>query len=104
MSGIATLSEPKPTHHKTTHGSFARFFNSANAAAGEASEFSRSGVGLLGVLGAVCLECDEPAAEAGELIRRQLGNSFGDLFDFHVAQYSTAEGWLSKRDWTLPDA
>jgi hypothetical protein len=27
------------------------------------------------------------------LIRRQLGNSFGDFFDFHVAQYSTAEGW-----------
>jgi hypothetical protein len=25
------------------------------------------------------------------LIRRQLGNSFGDFFDFHVAQYSTAE-------------
>jgi hypothetical protein len=24
------------------------------------------------------------------LIRRQLGNSFGDFFDFHVAQYSTA--------------
>jgi hypothetical protein len=23
------------------------------------------------------------------LIRRQPGNSFGDLFDFHVAQYST---------------
>jgi len=29
-------------------------------------------------------------AEAGELIRRQLGDSFGDLFDFHAAQYSTA--------------
>jgi hypothetical protein len=29
--------------------------------------------------------------EAGELIRLQLGNSFGDFFDFHVAQYSTAE-------------
>jgi hypothetical protein len=25
------------------------------------------------------------------LIRRQLGNSFGDFFDFHVAQYSNAE-------------
>jgi hypothetical protein len=37
---------------------------------------------------------DEPVAEAGELIRRQLGNSFGDFFDFHVAQYSTAEAWL----------
>jgi hypothetical protein len=26
-----------------------------------------------------------------ELVQRQLGNSFGDFFDFHVAQYSTAE-------------
>jgi hypothetical protein len=23
------------------------------------------------------------------LIRRQLGNSFGDFFDFHVTQYNT---------------
>jgi hypothetical protein len=29
------------------------------------------------------------------LIGRQLGNSFGDFFDFHVAQYSTAEARLS---------
>jgi hypothetical protein len=29
------------------------------------------------------------------LIRRQLGNGFGDFFDFHVAQNSTAEAWLS---------
>jgi hypothetical protein len=29
------------------------------------------------------------------LIRRQLGNGFGDFFDFHVAEYSTAEAWLS---------
>jgi hypothetical protein len=42
------------------------------------------------VIGAARLECGEPPAEAGELIRRQLGNSFGDFFDFHVAQYSTA--------------
>ena len=40
-------------------------------------------------------ECDKPAAEAGELIRRQLGNSFGDFFDFHVVQYSTAGASLS---------
>ena len=38
-----------------------------------------------------------PPAEAGELIRRQLGNKFGDFFDFHVAQYSTAEALLSDR-------
>jgi hypothetical protein len=47
------------------------------------------------VVGAARLECDELAAEAGELIRRQLGNSFGDFFDFHVAQYSTAGASLS---------
>jgi hypothetical protein len=29
------------------------------------------------------------------LIRRQLGNSFGDFFDSHVAQYSTAGASLS---------
>jgi len=34
----------------------------------------------------------EPTAEAGELIRRQLGDGFGDLFDFHAAQYSTGGG------------
>jgi hypothetical protein len=36
------------------------------------------------VIGAACLECVEPAPEAGELIRRQLGNSFGDFFDFFM--------------------
>jgi len=56
-------------------------------AAGQATKFSRSGVELLHVIGAARLECDEPPAEAGELIRRQLGNSFGDFFDLHVAQY-----------------
>jgi hypothetical protein len=49
------------------------------------------------VVGVSCLECGEPAAEAGELIRRQLGHSVGDFFYFHVAQYSTAETWLSDR-------
>jgi hypothetical protein len=29
------------------------------------------------------------------LIWRQVGNSFGDFFDFHVAQYST--GWVERR-------
>src|SRR5262249_33262823 len=56
----------------------------------------RSGVEFLGVVGVACLECDEPAAEAGELIGRQLGDNFGDFFDFHVAQYSTAGAWLSR--------
>ena len=70
-------------------------FQFSKRAAGEATEFSRSRVELLSVIGAARLECGEPAAEAGELIRRQLSNSFGDFFDFHVVQYSTAEAWLS---------
>jgi len=49
------------------------------------------------VIGAARVECGKPAAEAGELIGRQLANSFGDFFDFHVAQYSTAEAWLRDR-------
>jgi hypothetical protein len=48
------------------------------------------------VIGAARLKCGEPAAEAGELIWRQVGHSFGDFFNFHVAQYSTgARAWLS---------
>ena len=42
------------------------------------------------MIGTARLERGEPAAEAGEFIRRQLRNSFGDFFDFHVSQYSTA--------------
>jgi hypothetical protein len=30
------------------------------------------------------------------LIRRQLGDCLGDLFDFHATQYSTAGAWLSQ--------
>jgi hypothetical protein len=70
-------------------------FQFSKCAAREAAEFSSSRVQLLSVISAARLECGEPAAEAGELIRRQLGNSFGDFFDFHVAQYSTTEAWLS---------
>ena len=69
-------------------------FQFSKRAAGEATEFSCSRVELLSVIGAARLEYGEPAAEASELIRRQPGNSFGDFFDFHVAQYSTAEAWL----------
>jgi hypothetical protein len=61
-----------------------RVFSIQKRAAGEAAEFSRSRVDLLSVTGAARLECGEPAAEAGELIRWQLGNSFGDFFDFHA--------------------
>jgi hypothetical protein len=72
---------------------FLRFFRAlfqfSKRAAGKAAKFRRSGVQLLGVVGAARLECGEPPAEAGELIRRQLGNSFGDFFDFHVAHHRT---------------
>jgi len=51
------------------------------------------------VVGAARLEGGEPAAEAGELIWRQLGNSFGDLFDFHAPQYNPGGG-LVEPIWT----
>src|SRR5262245_14818245 len=72
-------------------------FQFSKCAAGEAAEFSCTRVELLSVIGTARLECGEPAAETGELVRRQLGNSFGDFFDFHGTQYSTAEAWLSDR-------
>jgi len=75
-------------------------FQFSKRAAGEATKFGRSGVELLGVVGATCLECGEPAAESGELIRRQLRDNFGNFFDFHVAQYSTA-GVLSENSIRL---
>ena len=67
-----------------------RFFNSANARPARrpslvAVESSGSAWSLR-----PRLECGEPAAETGELVPRQLGNGFGDFFDFHVAQYGTA--------------
>jgi hypothetical protein len=66
-------------------------FQFSKRAAGEAAEFSRSGIELLGMTGAARVESHEPAAEASEFIRLQVGNRFGDFFDFHVADYSTAE-------------
>jgi hypothetical protein len=82
------------------------FFQFGKRTASEAPEFSRSRIELLSVIGAARFECGEPAAEAGELIRRQLRNSFGDFFDFHVVQYSTAEAWVSdvKGLGACPDA
>jgi len=71
-------------------------FQLSKRAACEAAKFGRSGVELLGMVGAARLECVEPATEAGELIRRQLGDGFGDLFDFHEAQYSTCAGRRKK--------
>ena len=70
-------------------------FQFSKRAAGEATKFGRSGVELLGMVGAARLECGEPAAESGELIRRQLGDNFGDFFDFHGAHYSTGGAWFS---------
>ena|SRR6516165_844682 len=64
-------------------------FQFSKRAAGKATKFGRSGVKLFGVVDAARLECDEPTAESGELIRRQLGDSFGDFFDFHGAHLST---------------
>jgi hypothetical protein len=64
-------------------------FQFSKRAAGEATKFDRSGVKLLGVVGAARFECGEPAAESGELIRRQLGNSFGNFFNFHGAQLTS---------------
>jgi hypothetical protein len=77
-------------HHRFCSRFLRASFQFSKRAAGEAAEFSRSRVEFLSVISVARLECGEPAAEAGELIRRQLGNSFGDFFDFHVAQYSTA--------------
>jgi len=69
-----------------------RVFQLGKRAAGEPTKFNRSGIELLGVVSAAGLECRKPVAEAGELIRRQLGDGFGDVFDFHAGQYSTAGG------------
>src|SRR6516162_8243063 len=66
-------------------------FQFSKRAAGKATKFGRSGVKLLGVVGAARLECGEPAAESRELIWRQLGNSFGDFFDFHGAQSTSSD-------------
>jgi hypothetical protein len=40
-----------------------------------------------GVVGTASFECAKPTAETGELIRRQLGDSFSDFFDFHATHY-----------------
>jgi hypothetical protein len=40
----------------------------------------------------------EPAAKSGELIRRQLGNNFGDFFDFHGAQLTSSNLLPSRQD------
>ena len=61
------------------------FFQFSKGAASEAANFGRNGIELRGVVNTPRLECGEPVAETGELIGRQLGNSFGDLFDFHAA-------------------
>src|SRR6516165_2423457 len=39
----------------------------------------------------------EPAAESGELIRWQLGNSFGNFFDFHGTRLTSSNPPRSNR-------
>jgi len=76
-------------------------FQFSKRAAGEATKSGRSGVKLLGVVGAACLECGEPAAESGELIRRQFGNSFGNFFDFHGAKSTSLNLYeISALNWS----
>ncbi len=70
-------------------------FEFSKRTTGEAAKFGSRKVERLGVVGAARFESGEPAAKAGELVRRQLDNSFGDFFDFHAAQYSTAGSWLT---------
>jgi uncharacterized protein YndB with AHSA1/START domain len=81
-------------------------FQFGKRAARETAEPARGGAKLLGVIGAPRLEGGEPAAEAGKLIRRQPGHGFGNLFDFHGAQYSIPAGtsqfsWRPKRRKTI---
>jgi hypothetical protein len=93
-SRIGFTNLEKGRHIARTTGStpLSRFLRAplqiSKRATGEATEFSRCRVEFLGVISAARLECGEPPAETGELIRRQPGNSFGDFFDLHVAQYS----------------
>jgi hypothetical protein len=80
----------QPSESISYSGFIRALFQLSKRAAGQSAEFSRGGVEFRGMVVAARLERDEPAAEAGELIRRQLGHSFGDFFHFHVPQYSTA--------------
>src|SRR3974390_1211358 len=75
-------------------------FQFSKRAAGEATKFGRSGVELLGVVGATCLECGEPAAESGELIRRH-AVLFWKVVDpmkaaLDVADYRGAINWAAQ--------
>ena len=70
------------------HGSFARFFNSANARPARRPS-------LVEVESSSLAWSVRPSSKAvnqrrkRQVIRRQLGNSLGDFFHFHVAQNST---------------
>ena len=89
ISSGAVLSKRCPKSTPTLR--FLRaFFQLGKRATGYATKLGRSGVELVGVVGAAGFECGEPTTEPDELIWRQLGDSFGDFFNFHVAQYSTA--------------
>ena len=78
-----------------SHGSFARFFNSANARPARRPS-------LVAVESSCSAWSVRPASNAVNQRRKRasrfdgsLAMASGDFFDFHVAQYSTAETWLS---------
>jgi hypothetical protein len=79
------------TVRRAGSGFLGALFQFSKRAAGKPPQPGRGGAEFVSVIGAARLERSEPAAKPGELIRRQLGNGFGDFFDFHVAQYSTAD-------------
>ena len=86
-SRLVALSSRSP--RKTRNLLLRALFQFGQRAAGKAAKFGRGGFELLGVVSAACLECREPAAEAGELIRRQLGD--GQRFlRLSCGEYSTA--------------
>ena len=79
----------KPSPHLNTgdarsSGFLRALFQFSERTAGKTAKLDCGGVELFGVVGAAGLECGEPAAKARELIWRQLDDSFGDFFDFHV--------------------
>jgi hypothetical protein len=73
-----------PGYHTLRLRFFGAFLKFGKRTASYAPEFRCGGAEFLGVVCAACRERDEPSTKAGKLIRRQLDDSFGDFFDFHV--------------------
>src|ERR1700733_13642512 len=79
--------KPSPylnTEDARSSGFLRALFQFSERTAGKTAKLDCGGVELFGVVGAAGLECGEPATKARELIWRQLDDSFGDFFDFHV--------------------